>query len=341
MKKSTAYLDVLRLMATILVVLIHTVSGVLSLVPSQMTGTQIVTYGCIKSICSIGVPIFLMISGALFLNPEKKISLKDLFFKYIRRIVLALLIFGTGYALIEIVFNTRDFKPIYLWDAFYNMLIGNTWAHMWYLYMILLIYMLIPVLKPFVASSNKATYSYVILILMIASSVAPFIRSITGFSFGLGISSVQIPEFAVYVFYFLTGYYVHDLMKKESRNGIAIASVLAVLSLVVIILNAYLKLGMSINYDSPVVLVLATSVFYIFGRLKLVTKISVKLRPYLFGIYLIHAFYLNLLYKFIGITPLECGGYILIPVFVLGVFILSAFTVWIMRLIPPIKKYIL
>lgn len=341
MDKKTSYLDVLRLTATIVVVLIHTVSGVATLLPGQMTASQIKTYECIKNLCTIGVPIFLMISGALFLEPEKKIGLKDLVFKYLRRIVLALIIFGTGYALLEIVFNTRDFKPVYIWDAFYNMLVGNTWGHMWYLYMLILIYIFIPILKTFAAASNKATYSYIILMLALVTSVAPFIKIMTGFELGLGVSAVQITEFGVYIFYFLAGFYIHELMKSTSKQGMIMASILIIVNVLLIILNSILNLGIYISYDSPIVLLLATSIFYLFGRMKCSLKLAYKLRPYLFGIYLVHTFYLNLLYKFMGFTPLMCGGYILIPVFVLGVFLLSAVSVWALRLLPPLRKYVL
>lgn len=349
MKKNAAYLDVLRLMATLVVVLIHTVSGVTSLMPGDMTATQITTYDCIKNICTIGVPIFLMISGVLFLDPRKEMTLKDLICKYIRRIVLALVIFGTGYALLEIVFNTKDFKIVYLWNAFYNMLVGNTWGHMWYLYMIILVYLMVPIFRPLAASNNKTAYTYVLVLLGIITSVAPFIKNMTGFCLGLGISAVQITEFGVYIFYFLAGYYIHSYVagnlsdEKQKINtkqkAICIACIAA--SLLLVIFNSYMSLGLYISYDSPIILILAVSIFVVFSGYKGVAKFAGAIRPYLFGIYLVHTFYLNLLYKLVGFTPLSCGGYILIPVFVIMVFILSVISVWILRLIPPLKKYVM
>ena len=49
------------------------------------------------------VPCFLMVSGALLLNPAKEIPLKKLFGKYIKRMFLALLIFTFIFQLFDIL----------------------------------------------------------------------------------------------------------------------------------------------------------------------------------------------------------------------------------------------
>ena len=344
MKKNTGYLDVLRFVAIIVVVLIHTVSGVSTQMPERMTVYQLSFYNSIKNICTIGVPLFLMISGVLFLNPEKEVSIKDLLFKYVRRIVLALLIFGTAYALLEIIFGTRDFKPVYLWEAFYQMLLGNTWGHMWYLYMLIGIYLLIPLLKPFVKATTKEMYTYVLIMLFVVSSVLPFIKIMTGFAFGASIVSVQVTEFVVYIFYFLAGYYIHTYLREQiikSSKTLIIGMIIIFAEILIISINEYTQSSIYISYDSPIVVILALTVFVLGCRLQGEYKLCTKLRPFLFGIYLVHTFYLNLLYKLLGVTPLECGGYILIPLFAIGVFLLSLVSVWIMRLIPPLRKYVL
>ena len=73
---STAFLDVLRWSATAMVVLLHVVSGVTAILSAEMTSDQRAVYYTLKALMTAGVPLFLMISGALLLNPEKEISVK-------------------------------------------------------------------------------------------------------------------------------------------------------------------------------------------------------------------------------------------------------------------------
>lgn len=51
------------------------------------------------------VPLFVMISGALFLNPAKHVDFVLLCRKYVKRIVWALLVFGLPMCFIETYFN--------------------------------------------------------------------------------------------------------------------------------------------------------------------------------------------------------------------------------------------
>lgn len=346
MNKKTGYLDGLRLLAMLTVVLIHTVSGVLTgYIDSPMMGTgQLYFYNSLKDLCTIGVPIFLMISGTLFLNPEKIITIKSLLGKYLRRLVLALLFFGTGYALLEIVFNSRSFEFRFLWMAFKEMLLGNSWGHMWYLYMLIFIYLFIPVFKAFVNAASKQTYFYVLTVLFIICAVIPFIRENLGFYLFLSIPAVQISEFGIYIFYFLAGYYIHQYFfeKDTIKKPLYIVTILLGVSLAVLIFaNQYMNLGIYVSYNSVITVMLSLIIFayakLVFGECRL----SGKIRENIFGVYLIHTFFINLLYKVCNITPLMLGGYVLLPVFVIGVFLVTLMTVWVLRRIPPLRKYIL
>lgn len=54
-----------------------------------------------------------MISGALFLEPTKEISLSKLYKKYIMRMVIVLFTFGWLFALMEVVF-VEKISPLLL-----------------------------------------------------------------------------------------------------------------------------------------------------------------------------------------------------------------------------------
>ncbi len=53
------------------------------------------------------VPIFLMITGILLLDKEKKITYHDCIKKYSKRILLALIVFGIPFSMLEIIMTTK------------------------------------------------------------------------------------------------------------------------------------------------------------------------------------------------------------------------------------------
>ena len=150
-RKQLGYLDILRWTAIAMVVMLHVISGVSDTIAVEMNQGQKIVYETVKNLMTAGVPIFLMISGALFLTPEKKITIERLLKHYVRRILLALLIFGTVFAVMELVMTERTFSLTMVGKGFLMTLSGNTWAHMWYLYELIGLYLITPLLKVVIA----------------------------------------------------------------------------------------------------------------------------------------------------------------------------------------------
>lgn len=98
-----SYINTLRLICALSVVLLHTSAGLLdnTLVAEQ----NLFVFGFYKDITQFSVPVFVMISGCLFLNPNKVVSYKVLLKKYVRRIALALFVFGFPMCLIEALYS--------------------------------------------------------------------------------------------------------------------------------------------------------------------------------------------------------------------------------------------
>ena len=72
------FLDVLRVVATMAVVMMHTISGVLN-GNDDFTGYErrVKAFRALVDATSVSVPLFLMISGYLFLDPKRDLSWKD------------------------------------------------------------------------------------------------------------------------------------------------------------------------------------------------------------------------------------------------------------------------
>lgn len=133
--KRIYYLDFIRIIAIIAVIVIHvTAQNWYNIALNSTTWTIFNIY---NSIVRWAVPILVMISGALFL--DKQIDLKKIYQKNIARIIISFIFWSLIYAIIDYS------KGYALKSVFESILIGH--YHMWYLYMIAGLYILVPLLK--------------------------------------------------------------------------------------------------------------------------------------------------------------------------------------------------
>ena len=328
--QDTAYLDILRWIAISAVVMLHVVSGIADTIPEQMTVEQQIIYEMIKNMMTVGVPVFLMISGSLFLNPEKEIGIEKILKRYVPRILLALFLFGVPYAIMELIAQEGSFSWMMVIRGFFLTLSGNTWASMWYLYELVGIYLLTPFIKLAVNYGGKRFVEYGLALSFLFSMLFPFIEQI----FGLHIGIVYQLS-GVYLFYYVLGCYLHQYGTFNWRWCAGLFTVLEC----IIILNQVMGLGMEVQYNSLVTAAASAFLFLTFRNLKKGNAGLSAKGNVCFGIYLVHTFFLNVFYKLFHITPLEVG-YSGILLFWILVFGLSLVTSEITQKIPVLRKYV-
>ena len=136
----TEHIVFLRAIATIAVVLYHSK-------PSVENG--LVTHNLISLLFNWCVPIFFMISGALFFDPQKHVDFKYMINKTLN--VLKIIFFwGFIYNFISIVIIEKNIS----FDIFKSSILmilkaDTTYGYQfWYLYSLIGIYLLIPLFKP-------------------------------------------------------------------------------------------------------------------------------------------------------------------------------------------------
>ena len=279
---------------------------------------------------TVGVPVFLMISGSLFLNPEKEIGIEKILKRYVPRILLALFLFGVPYAIMELIAQEGSFSWMMVIRGFFLTLSGNTWASMWYLYELVGIYLLTPFIKLAVNYGGKRFVEYGLALSFLFSMLFPFIEQI----FGLHIGIVYQLS-GVYLFYYVLGCYLHQYGTFNWRWCAGLFTVLEC----IIILNQVMGLGMEVQYNSLVTAAASAFLFLTFRNLKKGNAGLSAKGNVCFGIYLVHTFFLNVFYKLFHITPLEVG-YSGILLFWILVFGLSLVTSEITQKIPVLRKYV-
>jgi surface polysaccharide O-acyltransferase-like enzyme len=284
-----------------------------------------------------------MVTGVLLLNQQKEISIEKLLKKYIFRFLTALFIFGIPYAFLELFFNANyQFNIKQIGIAILNVFQGCSWDHIWYLYMIIGLYLIIPLFKIFIAHAEKKTIEYILIILFIFTSVVPTVENILSFKLGF-YTSIN----SVYVFYLILGSYIHQY--RISINNILLKLIMIFCFLLLILLSFNKNIidttivngFIFLNESSPVIVMITVSLFCFMRQNGKANKISDILSPLCFGIYLIHVLFINILFKFLNFTPMKYPFLIII----IGTFVitmgLSVLFTYSARKIAVIRQYIL
>ncbi len=221
------FLDVLRVLATCAVVLMHVLTGATDVTDASIVPEYRSLLLSVMDLVTWCVPIFLLISGYLFLNPERTLTYPVMIKKYCRRIALAILLFGVPYAASELVVAERIFRIRMIPEALKMTLMGHTWSHMWYLYLILFLYLITPLLKKVLRVLPVWGVAAVMAVIFLGSSVAPFLNKV------LDVNSIPVlPDGGVYFLYYLCGYFfaVREVCVDKGRN-VWLTAAVAVLAL--------------------------------------------------------------------------------------------------------------
>lgn len=367
------FLDILRAAATCAVVLMHTLTGAVDAVDISQYPAERLVYLVVMDLITWCVPVFLLISGYLFLNPQRHISFSQMLKKYCRRVVLALILFGVPYAILELILTERTFRPAMIGQGLLMVLQGKSWSHMWYLYLILVFYLMTPALKWMLARLPRGCVYGILAVLLTGSSILPFLNKL------LGTGLPALPDGGIYFFYYICGYLFacekkcgwQELGEKQSmeaavlhageknaklresaklqetvRTGAAACVLTALMFVGMMLSRALGKFSLQMAYNYPFTVLVSLLIFSIAKKQKIILgKKSAAIwqgaSALSFTIYLVHPVFVNVLYKLLHISLLDFPIGISLPVFFVVILMLSAVVAWILCKIPVLKKYVL
>lgn len=302
-KRNVGY-DVIRILSIFLVVVIH--SNVAYLAANTGTpGWHFVMLA--TSVCLVAVPLFFMVSGALLLDTDEVISLDKLFFGRILKQALPFIVWSAVYVLARIVMGKISFTL----SAFTALLYEPAYYQFWFMYSLLAIYLLLPVLQAVVIKLSKRHLEYVLLVWLVFCTVFPVLeRFVPGFAIS---GHVDLILCEGYVGYFLLGYYLKKYHSELSWKkgallaavGIGATGVLAVVEYAVtadIGFSGYFYQA----YLTPLVAFASTGVFILFANMTYTenekTRSALKmLSTASIGVYYIHMLVLTAL-EYLGIV---------------------------------------
>ena len=345
-KRRTVYLDLLRVLAMVGVVGIHVSARHFVDVPLDSSAWRAMNLW--DGLVRWAVPMFAMVSGALFLNPGRTVRARAIFTKYLPRILLAFVFWSALYALIACRGDGWTFLTQFVRGHY----------HLWFLYMLAGLYLIVPLLRRITASEHltwyflalSAVFTFAVPdVLLLAQEIDrsrglglwPLLTDVqqyTMFSFTLG-----------FVPYFMLGCALHT--RRLTRRETLILCALGLLGFVLApVLNARysVRTGYAqvefFAYNRFCVLFQTTGMFAaakaFAERLpERVQRIVVRLAAYSFGVYLTHPLVLDLL---VPRAMLTCGAwtYLTIPLTTLLVAAAATILSALVRCIPWLGKRI-
>ena len=327
------YLDLLRVPATLAVIYIHVNADGLLVMGSQYDWYVAMVGG---SLVRWAVPVFVMISGALYLNPQKLITTETVLKRKIPRLLLAYVawwvIYAAAIVLVWVVIKKEPLQKDWLMPHF----------HLWFLPMLAGVFFLIPLLRVIASDEKLLRYALVIWLCYLVGSFA-FVKEFEQIS----------PLFEMnlvfgYSGYFLLGYYLSTL--KTTKRQRTVVYVLGVVGALITIVGAIEMSLHSGTFDDKFytclslhVMLMATALFVLVKDRsinigKKTEKLIGYMRADLFGIYLTHELWVMVVNK----DPIRdmCNHVITLPLICVTVFILSLFTTKLIRKIPYVKTIV-
>ncbi len=322
-KKRVGYIDLLRVASALAVVMIHVVT--LSSVSGRTlpTGTKAALEN-VHNLLRWSVPIFCMITGFLFLGGRRECTYRSISHN-IWHLLLLLVLTGGFYSLLKQVYMAGCFSLTMLPRAVVDILTGNLWDHMWYLYMIIGVYLMLPVAAPFFqreVSEAGVLCGISFLFTILLPEMTRLLGVRTEFSFPI----------AGYSFYVFMGGFLGRIRYRKRHLGAAAAGIIT--GAILMLSPLYEKIA--VNYRSLPVAMMAVGIFaaagmcfekYTPGRIVRMLALCSG------GIYLLHPLFLNLQIRVLGIHPLDYPGILSVPMNSVIIFGISAFGVYLIKFI--------
>ena len=363
--KRILYFDFLRAFAPVAVIWVHVCPNMYRF-QLDVSSSDFMMSNIVQWFARWAVPIFIMMSGALFLNPEKEFSLKKHFKKNVLRLVIAYLFWSVIYAAAAATFSF-DRGRLSWWTYFLSIACGVHYYHLWYLLVLILLYLMVPVLRK--VTENRALMTYFLILGIVVCFALPAVGEyctlilerigkqqmpITGVIKGIeSITTYMAGKLRLdFMVYFVLGYFLHT--EKLSRKLRLVLYALGVLALVNIISISMLRFNL-LGHDrsgateeniNVAVLTFSSAIFvaakYGLQKVKKLPKWIMSMAKYSFGVYLCHVLFVEFILYKENVNPFPIGHkkleLLLYVVATVVIYLASYLVTWIMSKIPLLRK---
>lgn len=338
--------DLVRAVAIALVVLLHTAGVVAN--PGPSAGAAAFWAGNIyDSFARAGVPLFVMLTGWLLLAPDRAAEpLGQFMRRRFGRVVLPLFVWSI---VAWVWLALRDHHAIEWSRVWRALLAGPVFYHLWYVYVLIGLYLAIPLLRPLAAQATPALRRYALGLWFVGTAVLPLWAWWGGPSIGVPVYVV-----ASYVGYLLAGTWL-AARRVSTRTAWELGLLICLALAWTIVTTARLTGDDNLNvmlygYDRPNIIVIAVAAFVLLtqsppaawvARHPALLALVRALAASSYGIYLLHPLLLDLLGS--GVLGPRIGGtslpaFVGIPALALGLLLGSLGVMLVARRVPVLGR---
>jgi len=320
------YIDVLRVLSMLAVVFLHTAAGSLR---SGFNSALWHFSNILTAFLSVSVPVFFMISGAMLLGGSKPLTVGSVYRRRLPKVFLPFLLWSLlavlYYALRDLFF-LGGMDSGMLAEKLVYMPTRPVMVHLWFMYVLIPIYILLPILKKLADFMDKKILRYLLAVWLVFSVVLPTVKSVIpeGYQSILEAGQTFSLDFlGGYLGYFFLGHYLHKYKVRVSKKFLVLIILIDTLFVSFATWYATINEGAYTEvfkkYTGLCTVVLASAVFLLVK--KLFTGIQMPRKVYevlqflsrlSFGVYLLHNIVIDLLGNWVSLWPARSAGILLL-----------------------------
>ena len=282
MKSRILYLDIIRILACVMIVMMHA--------PIPNTSLNSFVLSTDSFLTAPGIGLFVMVSGALLLPVN--LSTKQFLKRRIGKIAFPILFWTLFYILVYRYDKVMD--NIELCRVLLSIPFSHQFGILWFMYMLAGLYLLAPILSPWLRQTSKRELEFY-LILWAITMCYPYIRGFININTEYtGI----LYYFGGYIGYFLLGYYLRVYVKAWTTWRCLILFFFPLLSAIILkglqiqvrFYDCFWYLSILVAMMSVAWFLLIKQTDTIYNEASHLHRIIVLVSDCSFGIYLVHIF---------------------------------------------------
>ncbi len=284
------------------------------------------------------VPVFVMLSGALLLDPQKHTSPHEFWTRRMSRLLPALIVWSAIYLAWRALFWK---EPLSLGVISRDLIAGRPYIHLYFLFLIAGLYLVTPFLARAIGSLSSTQLRQVILIIAALAMLANLFDFLTSSAFTM---------FVPYLAYYLGGWYcARALVARPHAQSLAVGGAIAIITVLTSLLVTARGLDDRWSFYfyedfSPTVMIMAVGIFLLILHGPIPQKVEVlaqRLAPWTLGVYIAHPIVVELLrYGYYHAVPILLRPPYYIPVTFIATGILTCGLIVLMQKVPGLRRIV-
>lgn len=336
-------IDAIKVFAIFGVIMIHVCSDGFA---QPVTSLGFLTTAFFGSAVRGSVPLFLMCSGALLLDPARDLSFKKLFTKQLPRLIVAMFFWAMLYKLYHL-FVDQNLSPHTLWLGTKEVLAFNQEFHLYYIHMMLIVYLFLPITRLITAHASRQQLYYLLGLWLLFAIVMPTVQPYLPPMLSVGI----LGQFPINLCYASIGFGLLGYTLKTYPLSRVAGLLCAVAGLAIAFggtMHASLQQGWFfgdfLNGNTLGVALLAAGLYAVLLSLPIksegkAAQVLSWLSQASFCMYLIHVFFLYLV-QGAGFTVYVLPRFLSIPLMTGLIFLLCLPVYYILSKIPLVNRWL-